>query len=150
MIGGRNRPWFDISLPVLFVVACVALYNCICNEEHRHSCSNVSFSVVVDIWFGRIILPVCDRCPCICGCASIFLNRECTVNYPGNPLDGDENTGFRSTEFPINQHAGRRVPRLNLLIIQVWNNAQMNQDINKEEWFMLQTYAHIMCPVIKQ
>ena len=66
-----------------------------------------------------------------------------------NPLDGDENTGFRSTEFPIHQHAGLEVPRLNLLIIQVWNIAQMNQDINKEEWFMLVMNAHSMCPVIK-
>ena len=35
------------------------------------------------------------------------------------PLDGVENTGFRSTEFPIHQHAALEVPRLNLLIIQV-------------------------------
>ena len=30
-----------------------------------------------------------------------------------NPPDGDINTGFRSTEFPIHQHAGLEVPRLN-------------------------------------
>ena len=72
------------------------------------------------------------------------------ARWTETPLDGDDNTGFRSTEFPIHQHAGLEVPRLNLLIIQVWNIAQMNQDINKEEWFMLLMNAHSMCPVIKQ
>ena len=35
------------------------------------------------------------------------------ARWTENPLDGVENTGFRSTEFPIHQHAGLEVPRLN-------------------------------------
>ncbi len=50
----------------------------------------------------------------------------------------------------MQQHGSRKVPRINLLIIEVWNSAQRSQYISKEEWFMPQTLAYIVWPVLKQ
>ena len=58
--------------------------------------------------------------------------------------------GLPETELPMQQHGSRKVPRINLLIIKVWNSAQRSQYISKEEWFMPQTLAYIVWPVLKQ
>ena len=58
--------------------------------------------------------------------------------------------GLPETELPMQQHGSRKVPRINLLIIKVWNSAQRSQYISKEEWFMPQTLAYIVRPVLKQ